>query len=166
LRAPIGATFFAESRANHNVIAIARRARETRATPKTGAEAENMSDELYDPDGLAMRRKVLGDAYVERALDNVTPLDADFQQLVTKFAWGAVWARPGLDPRTRSLLTIAVLAALGREEELRIHIRATANTGATREEVCEALLQVAIYAGVPAANTAFRVAKSVFDEKA
>ena len=102
---------------------------------------------------------VLGEEHVRRALENVTALDRDFQEFITRQAWGSIWTRPGLDHRTRSLVTIAMLAALGREQELALHIRATSNTGATVDEIREVLMQVAIYAGVPAANAAFRVAK-------
>lgn len=123
-------------------------------------------DALYDPAGLKMRRQVLGDAHVDRALNNATDFDQEFHQYITKYAWGEVWSRPELPPRIRSLITIALLAALGREEELRLHLRATANTGATAGDVKQALFHVAIYAGVPAANTAFRIAKEIFTELA
>ncbi|MGH2487452.1 MAG: 4-carboxymuconolactone decarboxylase, partial [Ktedonobacterales bacterium] len=109
--------------------------------------------------GMRVRREVLGDDYVEEALARVTALDADFQRYITETAWGSVWARPGLDHGTRSLITVAILAALGREDELALHLRATRNTGATPEQIAEALLHVAVYAGVPAANTAFKIAK-------
>jgi 4-carboxymuconolactone decarboxylase len=122
-----------------------------------------MSDEKYEQ-GMIIRRAVLGDEHVDRAEANKTPFDADFQRFITETAWGAVWSRPGLDIRTRHLLTIALLAALGKEHELAMHLRATANTGVSPEEVKEVLLQVAIYAGVPAANTAIAIAKSVFGE--
>jgi len=117
-----------------------------------------MDDAAYER-GMRVRREVLGDEHVERALARATALDADFQRFITETAWGSVWARPGLDRRTRSLITVAILAALGRQEELALHLRATRNTGARPEEVAEALLHVAVYAGVPAANTAFAVAK-------
>jgi 4-carboxymuconolactone decarboxylase len=109
---------------------------------------------------MQTRREVLGDAHVDRSLANATALDADFQRWITEFAWGA-WSRPGLDRRTRSLITIAILAALGKEEELGLHIRASRNTGVTDEELREALFHVAVYAGVPSAIAAFRVAKRV-----
>ena len=109
--------------------------------------------------GTATRRAVLGDAHVDRAEANRTAFDAPFQDMITDAAWGHVWSGDALDHRTRSLLTLAILAALGREDELRLHLRATANTGATAEDVREALMHVAIYAGVPAANTAFRIAR-------
>jgi 4-carboxymuconolactone decarboxylase len=113
---------------------------------------------------MTVRRRVLGDAHVDRAEAAKTAFDADFQRLITEAAWGSVWARPGLDPRTRSLLTIVLLAGLGHREELAMHVRATARTGATEAEVAEALLHVAIYAGVPAANAAIKVAKATFEE--
>jgi 4-carboxymuconolactone decarboxylase len=122
-----------------------------------------MPDDRYE-DGMRVRRAVLGDEHVDRALANQTSFDADFQRFITETAWGSVWARPGLDRRTRSLITIAILAALGREDELALHLRATQNTGVTPEEIKEALLQVAVYAGVPAANSAFAVARRVLKE--
>ena len=124
-----------------------------------------MKDSAYEA-GLAVRRRVLGDAHVKRSLESATSFNNDFQDLVTRHAWGDIWTRPGLDHRTRSLITIALLAAGGRHEELALHVRATRNTGATPDEVKEVLLQVAVYAGVPAANSAFRIAKSTFDEMA
>ena len=111
---------------------------------------------------MRVRREVLGDEHVDRALSRQTELDAPFQRLITEMAWGTVWARPDLDRRTRSLITIAILAALGRREELELHLRVTPNTGATPEQVREALLHVAVYAGVPAANSAMALAKDVF----
>lgn len=120
-----------------------------------------MSEERYEV-GLKVRRSVLGESHVDRAEARKTTFDEDFQRFITEGAWGSVWARPGLDRRTRSLLVIALMAALGHEEELAMHIRATRNTGATREDVKEALLMVAVYAGVPAANTAIRIAKEVY----
>src|SRR5579862_3596152 len=122
-----------------------------------------MKDPAYEA-GLAVRRRVLGDAHVKRSLENATIFDEDFQELVTRHAWGDIWTRPGLDHRTRSLITIAMLAALGRNEELELHVRATRNTGATPDEVKEVLMQVAIYAGIPAANSAFRIAKAALAE--
>lgn len=122
-----------------------------------------MKDSAYEA-GLVVRRRVLGEAHVKRALENATAFDQDFQELATRHAWGDIWTRPGLDHRTRSLITIALLAAGGHHEELKLHVRATRNTGATPDEVKEVLLHVAVYAGVPAANAAFRTAKSVFEE--
>ena len=117
-------------------------------------------------EGLAVRRRVLGDAHVNRSLENATDFDSDFQDLVTRHAWGDIWTRPGLDHRTRSLITIALLAARGSDEELKLQVRATRNTGATADEIKEVLLHVAVYAGVPMANSAFRIAKSVLAEMA
>jgi 4-carboxymuconolactone decarboxylase len=122
-----------------------------------------LSDDTYEK-GMAVRKSVLGAEYVERAEANKTAFDADWQRYVAEHAWGAVWTRPGLERKTRSMLTIAMLAALGRLEELAAHIQATRNTGVSRDEVKEVLLQVAVYAGAPAANAAFGVAKRVYKE--
>ena len=124
-----------------------------------------MSDELFEK-GMAVRKAVLGADYVARAEANKTDFDADWQQYVTEHAWAAIWSRPGLERRTRSMLTIAMLASLGRVDELAAHIRATRNTGVTQDEVKEVLLQVAVYAGAPAANSAFAVAKETYKEMA
>ena len=122
-----------------------------------------MSDEKYEK-GMRIRRSVLGNDHVERAEAGKSDFDADFQRFITEAAWGSVWARPGLDKKTRHLLTIAMLATLGHHKELAMHIRATRNTGVTREDVKEVLLQVAVYAGIPAANAAFAIAKRVYRE--
>ena len=122
-----------------------------------------MEDELYNK-GMQTRRSVLGSAHVDKAEAGKTDFDADFQEYITNNAWGAVWSRPGLTKRERSLITIALLAALGHEDELAMHIRATKNTGATKEDVKEVLLQTAVYAGVPAANKAFKIAKDVLEK--
>ncbi|RUX78025.1 4-carboxymuconolactone decarboxylase [Mesorhizobium sp. M7A.F.Ca.US.006.04.2.1] len=114
--------------------------------------------------GLAVRRSVLGDRHVDRAEVAATDFDQPFQELITEAAWGTVWARPGLTRRERSIVTLALLAALGHDEEVAMHVRATVNTGASRDDICEAFLHVAIYAGVPAANRAFKIAKDVFSE--
>jgi 4-carboxymuconolactone decarboxylase len=114
--------------------------------------------------GLAVRRSVLGARHVDRAEVAATDFDQPFQELITEAAWGTVWARPGLTKRERSIVTLALLAALGHDEEVAMHVRATVNTGASRDDICEAFLHVAIYAGVPAANRAFRIAKDVFSE--
>lgn len=114
--------------------------------------------------GLAVRKQVLGEAHVGRSLANANAFDRDFQHFITEMAWGGIWTRPGLDRRTRSLLTLAITAALGREEEFKLHARATRNTGASAEDVAEALMHTAVYAGVPAANAAFRMAKEIFKE--
>jgi 4-carboxymuconolactone decarboxylase len=122
-----------------------------------------MDDNQFEQ-GMKTRRAVLGDAHVDRAEANKTPFDEDFQRFLTESAWGSVWTRPGLDRRTRHLITLAMLAALGKEHELAMHIRSTENTGVTQEELKEVFMQVAIYAGLPSANTAFSVAKRVFAE--
>ncbi|MGN7292876.1 4-carboxymuconolactone decarboxylase [Rhizobium sp. SAFR-030] len=114
--------------------------------------------------GMATRRAVLGDTHVDRAVAGETAFDQPFQQMITETAWGTVWSRPHFSKRERSIVTIALLASLGQDDELALHIRATANTGATEEDVCEALMHVAVYAGVPAANHAFKIAKSVYAE--
>jgi len=124
-----------------------------------------MSDQKFEQ-GLKIRREVLGDRHVDRAEANKTAFDADFQRFITETAWGSVWSRPHLDRKTRHLLTIAMLAALGQENELAMHIRATENTGVTPEDLTEVFLQVAIYAGVPAANSGFAIAKKVYAELA
>lgn len=120
-----------------------------------------MSEESRQDRGTRVRREVLGDAHVDRAIAATTEFDAPFQRFITDTAWGTLWSGDTLDRRTRSLVTIAILAALGRQEELALHLRATANTGATPEEVREALMHVAVYAGVPAANAAMALAKSI-----
>lgn len=114
--------------------------------------------------GMVTRRSVLGDAHVDRAIANETSFDQPFQQLITEAAWGTVWSGSHFSKRERSIVTIALLAALGQDDEVAMHIRATANTGATKEDIREALLHVAIYAGVPAANHAIKLAKSVYAE--
>jgi 4-carboxymuconolactone decarboxylase len=120
-----------------------------------------MSDESRLDAGKRVRRAVLGDAHVDRAEAAATSFDAPFQRFITETAWGTLWADDTLDTRTRSLITIAILASLGRHEELALHLRATSNTGATPEEVRAALMHVAVYAGVPAANSAFVAAKAI-----
>lgn len=114
--------------------------------------------ELFER-GMTTRRSVLGDSHVDRATARITALDDDFQTFITEGAWGSVWSRPGLSKRERSMLTIALLAALGHDEEVAMHVRATANTGCSPDDIKEALLHVAVYAGVPAANRAFKIAK-------
>lgn len=123
-----------------------------------------MTDPLHDQ-GMATRRKVLGDAHVERAKSATTDFDAAFQQLITESAWGRVWSRPTWTLRERSIVTLALLAALGHHEEMAMHVRATRNTGATPADIAEAMLHVAIYAGVPAANSAIRIAKETLAEE-
>ena len=125
-----------------------------------------MSDESRFEAGTRVRRAVLGDAHVDRAEAAATPFDAPFQRFITETAWGTLWADETLDRRTRSLITIAILAALGRHEELALHLRATTSTGATPDEVRAALMHVAVYAGVPAANSAFAAAKAILASNA
>lgn len=120
--------------------------------------------QMGDEGGLAIRKAVLGEAHVARAQANASPLDAAFQEWITANVWGGVWTRPGLSRHVRSLLTVGMMAALGRHEELELHLRATARTGVTVEEIGEILLQVGAYAGVPAANSAFKIAKQVLKE--
>jgi len=115
-------------------------------------------------DGMRVRRAVLGDAHVDRAEAAATAFDAPFQTFITEGAWGSVWAREGLTPRERSLVTLALLSAGGHWDEVALHIRATARTGTTPQDVREALLHVAVYAGVPAANHALKVAKATYAE--
>ena len=115
-------------------------------------------------DGMEVRREVLGDEHVDRALAGATPLTDEFQQLITEYAWGSIWTRPGLDRRTRSLITITALVARGHHEELAMHVRAARRNGVSVEEIKETLLQSAIYCGVPDANTAFRIAQRVLAE--
>ena len=114
--------------------------------------------------GMATRRAVLGDAHVDAASAAITDFDADFQTFITEGAWGSLWSRPDISRRERSMLTIALLAALGHFDEVAMHVRATRNTGASLVDIREALLHVAVYAGVPAANHAFKIAKKVFAE--
>lgn len=123
-----------------------------------------MSDDSLFTKGMTTRRSVLGDAHVDRAEAHKTPFDQDFQTFITQGAWGSVWSRPGLTKRERSMITIALLAALGHDEEVAMHVRATRNTGATMDDVKEALMHVAVYAGVPAANRAFHTAKKTYEE--
>ena len=113
--------------------------------------------------GLTTRRGVLGDAHVDRAIERTTPFTEDFQDLITRYAWGEIWSRPGLDRRTRSVVTLTALVASGREHELEMHVRAALGNGLTPDEIGEVLLQCAIYGGVPAANGAFAIAQRVVD---
>jgi 4-carboxymuconolactone decarboxylase len=123
-----------------------------------------MNESKYER-GMQVRREVLGDAHVNRAEANKTSFDENFQRLIVESAWGTVWAGEGLDRKTRHLVTLALLAALGQEHEFGMHMRATRNTGVSQEEVREALHHVAIYAGVPAANSAFAIAKQFYSEQ-
>jgi 4-carboxymuconolactone decarboxylase len=123
-----------------------------------------MDDEQRYASGMAIRRAVLGDQHVERAQANLNDFNMEFQNLITRYAWGEIWTRPGLPRHTRSLMTICMMVALNREEELKLHLRAAKNNGVTVDQIKEALLQSAIYCGVPAANSAFAVAQEVFSE--
>ena len=120
-------------------------------------------DSAYDR-GMKVRREVLGDEYVDRAIGQTTDFTADFQDFITRYAWGEVWARPGLDRRTRSCITLTALVALGRLDELELHVRAAVRNGLTEQEIGEVFLQTAVYCGVPAANSAYAVARRVLSE--
>jgi 4-carboxymuconolactone decarboxylase len=123
-----------------------------------------MSEEAYER-GMRIRREVLGDEHVDRAVAGTTEHTAAFQDLITRYAWGEIWSRPGLDRKTRSAITLTALVALGRFDELPMHIRAARRNGMTDEEISEVLLQCAVYCGVPAANSAFHVFQRVLDEQ-
>ena len=121
-----------------------------------------MDDRQKYDQGMKVRRAVLGDAHVDRSLQSRTPFNDPFQDLLTRYAWGEIWARPGLSRQIRSMLTIGMMIALDRPDELRLHLRAALNNGVSRDEIQEVLLQSAIYCGVPAANSAFHAAEEVF----
>ena len=121
-------------------------------------------DESTHERGMKVRREVLGDEHVDAAIERTTEFTADFQDLITRYAWGEIWTRPGLDRRTRSCITLTALVALGKLDELEMHVRAALRNGLTQDEIKEVLLQSAIYCGVPAANSAFAVAQSVLAE--
>ena len=123
-----------------------------------------MDDEQRYANGMAVRRAVLGDQHVDRAQANLNDFNSEFQNLITRYAWGEIWTRPGLPRQTRSLMTICMMVALNREEELKLHLSAARNNGVSVDQVKEALLQTAIYCGVPAANAAFVIAQQVFNE--
>ncbi|GAB4102824.1 4-carboxymuconolactone decarboxylase [Micromonospora taraxaci] len=125
-----------------------------------------MNDSERHETGMTVRRQVLGDAHVDRAIDGTDEFTADFQDFITRYAWGEVWSRPGLDRRTRSCITLAVLATLHHDEELAMHVRAALRNGLSPAEVAEVLLQVGVYAGVPAANRAFKVARETLRQEA
>ncbi|KVH57088.1 4-carboxymuconolactone decarboxylase [Burkholderia sp. MSMB1072] len=124
-----------------------------------------MDDQERYEAGMKVRRAVLGDAHVDRSLENRTEVTDEFQNLITRYAWGEIWTRDRLPRHTRSLLTIAMMVALNRGEELALHLRAARNNGVTRDEIKEVLLQTAIYCGVPAANSAFHLADKIFKEQ-
>jgi 4-carboxymuconolactone decarboxylase len=123
-----------------------------------------VSDDIHEQ-GMKIRREVLGDEHVDRATEETTAFTADFQDLITRYAWGEIWARPGLDRKTRSCITLAALVALGRDHELPLHVRAALRNGLTADELKEVLLHTAVYAGVPAANSAFAIAQQVLAEE-
>jgi len=125
-----------------------------------------MNDDERRERGMKIRREVLGDAYVDRAQSTATPLTKDFQDLMTRYAWGEIWARPGLDRKTRSCITVAMTVALNRPDELALHMRGALRNGVKAEELREVLLQTAVYCGIPAAHTAFRVAQEVLGSDA
>jgi 4-carboxymuconolactone decarboxylase len=122
-----------------------------------------VSDDAYEQ-GMHVRREVLGDEHVDEAIRSTTELTADFQSLITRYAWGEIWSRPGLDRKTRSCITLTALIALNRPEELEMHLRAAVRNGLTAEEIREVLLHSAVYCGVPAANSAFAIARRVLGE--
>jgi 4-carboxymuconolactone decarboxylase len=124
-----------------------------------------MDDAKRYKQGMKVRRAVLGDKYVDRAVASTTEFNRDFQDFITRNAWGEIWSRPGLPRHTRSLLTLAMMVALNRDDEFRIHLRAAFNNGVTRDQIKEVLMQSAIYCGVPAANSAFHIAAEVFSDK-
>jgi 3-oxoadipate enol-lactonase/4-carboxymuconolactone decarboxylase len=130
-----------------------------RPVPADGAGAERHQD------GLVVRREVLGDAHVDRAVAGTTPFTADFQDLVARYAWGEIWTRPGLDRRSRSMITLTALVAGGHWEELAMHVRAAVRNGLSVEEIKEVLLQTAIYCSVPSANHAFRIAQETLGDE-
>lgn len=123
-----------------------------------------MTEDPFDA-GMRVRREVLGDAHVDRATESATPFTEPFQDFITRYAWGAVWTRDGLDRRSRSMITLAVLTALGREQELALHVRAARRNGMSAAEIGEVLLHTAIYAGVPAANAAFALAQRILESE-
>lgn len=126
-------------------------------------DGEGLTDEQRYDRGMTVRREVLSDAHVDRAIAATTPVTADFQDFITRVAWGDVWSRPGLDRRARSVAVLTALIALGHEEELAMHVRAALRNGLTVDEIREVILQSAVYCGVPAANTAFRIANEVLE---
>ncbi|WBM68874.1 4-carboxymuconolactone decarboxylase [Buttiauxella sp. WJP83] len=123
-----------------------------------------MKDEEHYQQGMDVRRAVLGDKHVDRTLSQLTPLNEEFQNFITRYAWGDIWTRPGLERHTRSMITIAMLIALNREAELKMHLRAAFNNGVTRDEIKELIMHSALYCGLPAANATMHLAQQVFDE--
>ncbi|RPH30691.1 4-carboxymuconolactone decarboxylase [Buttiauxella warmboldiae] len=123
-----------------------------------------MTDEEHYQQGMEVRRAVLGDKHVDRTLSQLTPLNEEFQNFITRYAWGDIWTRPGLERHTRSMITLAMLIALNREAELNMHLRAAFNNGVTRDEIKELIMHSALYCGLPAANATMHLAQQVFDE--
>ena len=139
---------------------IARKRAPTRAFPME----QKMDEKQRYEAGMQVRRAVLGDAHVDRSLEKLTPFNTEFQEMITRHAWGDIWTRPGLPRHTRSLITIAMLIGMNREGELTLHLRAAKNNGVSREEIKEVIMQSAIYCGIPAANATFHLAEAVWDE--
>lgn len=137
----------------------------TDRTGATGPGDDGPGDDGRHQDGMAVRREVLGDAHVDRAVAGTTPFTAEFQDLITRYAWGEVWTRPGLDRRSRSMITLTALVAGGHWDELAMHVRAAVRNGLSVEEIKEVLLQTAIYCSVPSANRAFRIAQEVLSDE-
>ena len=129
-------------------------------------DPHRLTDAERHAQGMKVRREVLSDEHVDRAVERTTPFTADFQDLITRYAWGDIWSRPALDRRSRSIAVLTALIALGHHEELAMHLRAALRNGLTAPEISEVILQSAIYCGVPAANTAYRIASEVFAEGA
>ncbi|MGW9585348.1 4-carboxymuconolactone decarboxylase [Microbacterium sp. NPDC055455] len=131
----------------------------------TRPDGEGLTDQQRYDQGMTVRRAVLSDAHVDRAIAGADELTADFQDFITRVAWGDIWSRPGLDRRSRSVAVLTALIALGHHEELAMHLRAARRNGLTVDEIREVILQAGLYCGVPAANTAFRIAKDVFADE-
>ena len=132
---------------------------------KAGEVVSDGTDASRHEEGMRVRREVLGDAHVDRAVARTTPFTEDFQDFITRYAWGEIWSRPGLDRKTRSCITMTAMVALGKMEELEMHVRAALRNGLTEDEIGEVLLQCAVYCGVPAANAAFAAAQRVLAEE-
>jgi len=139
--------------------------RETGGAPDAGAARDGAEVHRLDEAGMGVRREVLGDAHVDAVIARTTPFTAPFQEFATRVAWGDVWSRPGLDRRTRSCITLAILTTLRAETEIAMHVRAALRNGLTSSEIAEVLLHSAIYAGLPAANSAYSIAQQVLDEE-
>ncbi len=160
----VGSSIYKPGDSEADVAAKAARLIQALQAPPTAAASPAQTVEDFYAAGMEVRRQVLGEAHVARATSGITDFDRAFQEFITRTAWGGVWTRPGLDRRTRSLLTLALMAALGHHEELKLHVRASRNTGAAPEDIAEVLIQVAAYAGIPAGNSAVRIAKETLKE--